>query len=68
MILQRKKVWDGKFTWVIDYVCNVSKEFVFVLETTLSLDEMIIQFFGRSLETHCVKNPSERYTSFCTSY
>ena len=52
----KKKVWYEKLTWVIDHVRDISKEFVFVLGTTLSLDEMMIRFFGRSLETHRMKN------------
>ena len=52
----KKKVWYEKLTWIIDHVRDISKEFVFVLGTTLSLDEMMIRFYGRSLETHRMKN------------
>ena len=52
----QKKVWYNKLTWVIDHIRDVSQQFVFVLGTTLSLDEMMIRFFGRSVETHRMKN------------
>lgn len=51
-----KKVWYTKLTGIIDHVRTVSKEFVYVLGTILSLDEMMIRFFGRSSETHRMKN------------
>ena len=41
---------------MIDHIRDVSKDLVFVLGTTLSLDEMMIRFFGRSSETHRMKN------------
>ena len=51
-----KKVWYEKLSWVIEHVRHVSQEFVYILGTILSLDEMMIRFFGRSLETHRMKN------------
>ena len=51
-----KKVWYDKLTWVINHIRDVSQDFIFVLGTILSLDEMMIRFFGRSKETHRMKN------------
>ena len=34
----------------------MSQEFIYILGTKLSLDEMMIRFFGRSCETHRMKN------------
>ena len=34
----------------------MSQEFIYILGTILSLDEMMIRFFGRSYETHRMKN------------
>ena len=41
---------------MIDHVRSVSQAMIFTLGTILSLDEMMIRFFGRSLETHRMKN------------
>ena len=51
-----KKVWYEKLTFMIEHIRQVSQEFVHVLGTILSLDEMMIRFFGRSGETHRMKN------------
>ena len=41
---------------MIDHVRSVSQAMIFTLGTILSLDEMMIRFFGRSLETQRMKN------------
>lgn len=50
------KVWFHKLQSFIDHVQEVSFQLIFVLGTLLSLDEMMIQFCGRSAETHWIKN------------
>ena len=51
-----KNLWFRKISPMVDYVCKVSKSLIFCLGTILSLDEMMIRFSGRSLQTHRVKN------------
>ena len=51
-----KKVWYEKLTFMVDHVRTVSQSFIYILGTLLSLDEMMIRFFGRSSETHRMKN------------
>ena len=53
---QSKKVWYDKLTFVINHVRKVSQGLIYILGTVLSLDEMMIRFFGRSYETHRMKN------------
>eukprot|EP00957_Ditylum_brightwellii_P174861 13314107-Ditylum_brightwellii.AAC.1 len=40
----------------INHVRDASSSFIKVLGTLLSLDEMMIRFMGRSVETHHMKN------------
>ena len=51
-----KDVWYNKLTFIINHVREVSYSLVSVIGTFLSLDEMMIRFFGRSTETHRMKN------------
>ena len=53
---QSKKGWYDKLAFVINHVRKVSQDFIYILGTILSLDEMMIRFFGRSYETHRMKN------------
>ena len=54
--MKKREVWFEKLCSVIDHVRSVSQTIKFTLGTILSLDEMMIRFFGRSLETHHMKN------------
>ena len=54
--MKKREVWFEKLRPVIDHVRSVSQAMIFTLGTILSLDEMMIRFFGRSLETHCMQN------------
>eukprot|EP00593_Proboscia_inermis_P000329 CAMPEP_0171296326 /NCGR_PEP_ID=MMETSP0816-20121228/4979_1 /TAXON_ID=420281 /ORGANISM="Proboscia inermis, Strain CCAP1064/1" /LENGTH=128 /DNA_ID=CAMNT_0011769667 /DNA_START=287 /DNA_END=673 /DNA_ORIENTATION=- len=42
--------------YLIDHIKTVILSLIYVLGTFLSLDEMMIRFFGRSIETHQMKN------------
>ena len=53
---QKKIVWYEKLAFLIDHTRNVSKSFIWILGTALSIDEMMIRFSGRSAETHRIKN------------
>ena len=65
----KKKVWYEKLTWMIDHIRDASQEFIFVIGTILSLNEMMIRFFGRLKETHQMKKKpiKEGYNFFCFS-
>ena len=52
----KKTVWYEKVQFLIDHVRDVSLSLIYVLGTIMSLDEMMIRFFGRSGETHRMKN------------
>ena len=41
---------------LIYYVCGMSMDHILILGTNLALDEMMIRFVGRSIETHRMKN------------
>ena len=51
-----KTVWFQKMKVLIDHVRKVNFFLIYHLGTILSLDEMMIRFTGRSLETHRIKN------------
>ena len=50
------KTWFDKIKPLVDHFRSVSFFLVAILGTLLSLDEMMICFMGRSLETHRIKN------------
>ena len=50
------EVWFEKIKPLVDHVRDVSFSMVFILGTLLSLDKMMIRFFGRCAETHKMKN------------
>lgn len=50
------EVWYTKLETLINHVRNVSYNLIHTLGSYLSLDEMMIRFMGRSLETHRMKN------------
>ena len=50
------KVWFHKLQFLVNHVREVSFDLTFVLGTLLSLDEMMIRYCSRSLETHRIKN------------
>eukprot|EP00957_Ditylum_brightwellii_P128380 9791303-Ditylum_brightwellii.AAC.1 len=52
----RKEVWYEKVTFLINHIRDVSLDLIYVLGTIMSLDEMTICVFGRSNETHYMKN------------
>ena len=54
--IESRELWYSKLTFFIDHVREVSYSLIHVLGTFLSLDEMMIRFFGRSVETHRMKN------------
>ena len=49
-------VWFDNLEPLISHFREVSEDLIFILGTTLALDEMMIRFMGRSLETHRMKN------------
>ena len=49
-------VWFEKLEPLISHFRGVSEDLIFILGTTLALDEMMIRFMGRSAETHRMKN------------
>ena len=49
-------MWHHKFTSLIDHIRTVSLSLIYVLVTFLSLDEMMIQIFDRTIKTHWMKN------------
>ena len=51
-----KEHWFKKIKPFINHFRDESYDLIFVLGTCLSMDEMMIQFMGRSYETHCIKN------------
>ena len=52
----RKEVWFEKIRPLIDHFRDCSFDIVHTLGTLLSLDEMMIRFQGRSVQTHGIKN------------
>lgn len=66
---QNNNVWFDKLKPLIDHVRAVSYELIHTLGTYLSLDEMMIRFMGKSLETHRIKNKpiKEGYKFFVLS-
>ena len=52
---QTKNQFGDKLKLLIDHVRDVSFDLIHTLGTCLSLDEMMIRFKGKSLETHRVK-------------
>ena len=48
-------VWFSKLKPMINHVREVSFSLVFILGTILSMDEMMIRFTGRSIDTHRTK-------------
>mmetsp|Transcript_17478 Transcript_17478/g.39451 ORF Transcript_17478/g.39451 Transcript_17478/m.39451 type:complete len:315 (-) Transcript_17478:15-959(-) len=48
-----RKIW---WNFLVNHTRKVSKSFIWILGTTLSLDKMMIRFSGKSAETHRVKN------------
>ena len=50
------QVWFNKIEPLINHFRNVSFLIVFILGTLLSFDEMMVQFMGRSGETHQIKH------------
>ena len=50
------KTWFDKIKPLVDHFRSVSFIMVAILGTLLSLDEMMIRFMGRSMETHRIKN------------
>ena len=50
------EVWFDKVKPLVDHFREVSFSMIFILGTLLSFDEMMIRFFGRSVETHKMKN------------
>ena len=69
---KQKSVWFDKILLLVENVRKVSLELILSLGNILSLDEMMIRFRGRSIETHRIKNKpiGERYKFFVlvTSY
>ena len=63
------KVWFEKIQHLVDHVREVSYSLIHILGTFLSLDEMMIRFMGRSLQTHRIKNKpiKEGYKFFVLS-
>ena len=51
----KKPIWFDKLKVLIDHVCDVSFDLIHTLGSSLSLDEMMICFKGKSLETHRIK-------------
>ena len=49
-------LWYHKVKPVVDHIRKKSLELIFILGTFLALDEMMIRFCGRSIETHRIKN------------
>ena len=49
-------VWFEKLEPFIKHFRDVSEALIFTLGTNLSLDEMMVRFSGRSVETHRIKN------------
>mmetsp|Transcript_1985 Transcript_1985/g.2830 ORF Transcript_1985/g.2830 Transcript_1985/m.2830 type:complete len:213 (+) Transcript_1985:449-1087(+) len=53
---QKNILMKDKVLPIVEYVCSVSQAMVHTLGSLLSLDEMMIRFFGKSIETHRMKN------------
>ena len=53
---KKKVVWFDKIEPLVENVRKVSQKLILSLGTVLSLDEMMIRFQGRSLETHRLRN------------
>ena len=51
----KNKVWFDKLQFLIDHVRSVNSNCLFVLGTILSIDEMMVRFSGKSIETHRIK-------------
>ena len=51
-----KRVWFYKLEVLINHIRDVSCSLIHILGSFLSLDEMMIRFSGRSIETHRIKN------------
>ena len=49
-------VWYEKIFPIVDHVRKRSMDLIYTLGTHLALDEQMIRFMGRSLETHRMKN------------
>ena len=67
---KNEDIWLTKLQSIIHYMRYVSFDIIHVLGTILSLDEMMIQFMGKSVETHRIKNKSieEGYNFFVHIY
>ena len=53
---EESKVWYEKIKPLVDHMRVKSQDLIFILGTFLALDEMMIRFMGRSVETHRMKN------------
>ncbi len=61
-------VWNFKIRPVVDHLRTKSNEIIFILAAFHALDEMMIRFSGRSVETHRIKQANQgRLQFFCSS-
>ena len=61
-----KKTWYNKIEPIVTHVRIKSLALIFTLGTFLAIDEMMVRFSGKSMETHRIKNKpiSEGYKFF----
>ncbi len=67
--VESKVVWFEKLKPFVDHFRNVSESLIHILGTNLSIDEMIVCFWGQSNGTHRIKNKpiGEGYKFFTLS-
>eukprot|EP00957_Ditylum_brightwellii_P108291 8261618-Ditylum_brightwellii.AAC.1 len=53
---RKKDVWYYKLEAFLNHIRGINFSLIYVLGMYLSLDEMMIRFYSRSNETHCIKS------------
>ena len=53
---EKPEVWFKKLSYLVNHFRDVSEDMVYILGTNLAIDEMLIRFLGKSMETHRLKN------------